>query len=157
MAEAQLFIDGSVNTKLNIGVGAFLLVENPKSQINTLAQSVQLKRFENTSSTKLEIQTLIWALETITFDKRLTIYTDSQNIIGLPNRRIRLETNNFYTKKGQLLKHHELYSTFYKLSDQLNFNLVKLKGHLPSTEKKPINAIFALVDRASRRALRSLN
>jgi len=60
-------------------------------------------RFEQTSSTKLELQTLLWALgETITLangdDMTLTVYTDSQNIIGLPRRRARLEQNNSYSR-----------------------------------------------------------
>jgi len=116
---------------------------------------VKIKRFENTSSTKLELQTLLWALHEIPpTSQQLIIYTDAQNIIGLPARRKRLEQNNYRTAKNKLLRNHELYRSFYQLLDKLNFELVKIKGHLPSKEKDNLARLFSLVDKASRKALR---
>lgn len=64
---------------------------------------MRVKRFEQTNSTKLELQTLLWALsETIALgrggDMVLTVYTDSQSIIGLPGRRTRLEESNYFSR-----------------------------------------------------------
>jgi len=83
-----LFTDGSVNPKQNIGFGAYLHVKGDTIYEESLKKSVKIKRFEDTSSTKLEIETLLWALDEIDLeDEELIIYTDCQNILGLPARR----------------------------------------------------------------------
>jgi ribonuclease HI len=121
-----------------------------------------MKRFEQTSSTRLELQTLLWALneayETMALtDARniaLIVYTDSQNIIGLPGRRACLEQNNFFSGKNKQLTNYELYQEFYRLHARLNCRFVKVAGHQASHQKDEIGKLFSLVDRASRRALR---
>ncbi len=118
-----------------------------------------MKRFEKTSSTKLELQTLLWALnETIasTNDRDITliIYTDSQNIIGLPGRRTSLERNNYFSSKNKRLNNYELYQEFYCLTDKLKCEFVKVIDHQASCKKDEIDKLFSLVDKASRRALR---
>ncbi len=81
-----------------------------------------MKTFEDTSSMKLELQTLLWALAEIHgTSRKVVIYTDSQNIIGLPGRRNHLEQNNYYSEKNKLLNNHELYREFYKKMDQLDY------------------------------------
>ena len=78
MSPRLLFTDGSVNIKTNIGYGAYLMVEN-KDDVSAL---VKVKQFEDTSSTKLELQTLLWALEEVKgLGRKIIIYTYSQNII----------------------------------------------------------------------------
>lgn len=65
MPALQLFIDGSVNPKSKVGYGAYLavLLEAPYSE--AFKADIKIKKFEQTSSSKLEIQTLIWALTSI--------------------------------------------------------------------------------------------
>jgi hypothetical protein len=53
-SELLLFTDVSVNTILNFGYGAFIAVTDPSISDFELKQLVKLKRFEQTSSTKLE-------------------------------------------------------------------------------------------------------
>ncbi|HPE77623.1 MAG TPA: hypothetical protein P5210_02595 [Draconibacterium sp.] len=155
--ENQLFIftDGSVNTKTNIGWGAFLVVPDIELQVEKLKQSVKLKRFEDTSSSRLEIQTLIWALsEVLNFNGKITVYTDSQTIVGLAGRRFRLEKNNYHSKSGRLINNYDLYREFFAITDQINCEFIKIKGHKQSVRKDKTDNIFALVDRAARNAVR---
>ncbi len=85
MDELKLFTDGSVDTQSDIGYGAYLVVSEHGLSLDTLRTRVKVRRFENTSSTKLELQTLLWALSDIhTLGSRVIVYTDSQNIMGLP-------------------------------------------------------------------------
>lgn len=164
MLHLQVFTDGSVNTQSKVGYGAYLaLGVNPNSEqsasLDALKDTVRVKRFENTSSSKLELQTLLWAVnQTIALANEgkftLTVYTDSQNIIGLPGRRAHLERNNYLSSKNRLLNNHELYQEFYRLFSRVKLELVKVVGHQPSSKKGEIERIFSLVDRASRRALR---
>lgn len=60
-----LFVDGSVNNQLKIGCGAYLLIDENDVLEISIANLIKIKTFESTSSTKLELQTLLWALNEI--------------------------------------------------------------------------------------------
>ena len=156
MNPLMLFTDGSVHPSSGTGYGAYLVVADPAADPEALKASVQLKRFEQTSSTQLELQTLIWALREIQPQPHtVTVYTDSQNSIGLPGRRERLEQNNYCSRQNIRHQYAELYKTFFSLIDQFDCTLVKVKGHRVSRQKSQIDRLFTLVDRASRQALRN--
>ena len=105
----HLFTDGSVNTQSKVGFGACLWLREFNDATDSLEDAVKTKRFEQTSSTRLELQTLIWSLnERLALANmnsiELTIYTDSQNIINLPKRRERLERDNYFSSNKKQLK-----------------------------------------------------
>ncbi len=154
----MLFTDGSVNTKSKTGFGAYLIVPDHGISLDNLKMSVIVKRFEQTSSTKLELQTLLWALKEIKpLGKKVIVYSDSQNIMGLKGRRERFEQNDYHSNKKRRLNNYKLYQEFYRMTDQLHCEFVKVRGHIVSHQKDNIDRIFTLVDRASRNALRSDN
>jgi ribonuclease HI len=147
-ASIKLFVDASVNPQSNIGYGAYLSIPPEPLSFESLKMRVKVKRFDKTSSTKLELQTLLWALISIqSFGKKIVVYTDSQNIIGLPGRRTRFE-------KNKRIKNYKLYQEFFKLTDQLNCEFIKIRGHKISHQKNELDKFFTLVDRASRKTLR---
>ncbi len=151
----MLFTDGSVNTHTNIGYGAYLAVPEGGFSLDSLKVGVKVKRFEHTSSSKLELQTLLWALSEIqALENKVIVYTDSQNIMGLYGRRDRFEQNDFRSKKNKRLNNYELYQEFYRMTDQLDCEFVKVLGHQVTNQKHEIDKLFTLVDRASRKALR---
>ena len=155
MNKLLLFTDGSVDARENIGYGAYLALHESELSAGSLGTRIKVKRFENTSSTKLELQTLIWALHEVQATaKKIDVYTDSQNIIRLSGRRIHLEQIDYRSKKNKLLNNHELYREFYRITDRLDCKLIKVRGHLSQTEKDIHDRLFTLVDRASRKALR---
>lgn len=148
MYELILLTDGSVNAQSHIGYGAYLAVSERGVPLDSVRARVKVRRFEHTSSTKLELQTLLWALSDIqVLGSRVTVYTDSQNIMGLQGRRDRLE-------KNKRLNNYELYQEFYRMIDQVDCSFVKVRGHHVSNQKNDIDRLFTLVDRASRNALR---
>lgn len=158
MDKLYLFTDGSVHVQSKMGYGAYLILNEKELFADNLKQRVRTKRFENTSSAKLELQTLLWALSELPPDVQQIInYTDSQNIVQLVDRRHRLEQSNFCSKSGKPLKNAELYKQFYEFYDSINCEFRKVKGHQPSHLKDEIERIFSLVDKASRKALRSEN
>lgn len=170
MDTLSLFTDVSCNTKYRLGFGAYLLV--PDSELNAgqsagqrdiFKNKVKFKKFEFTSSTKLEIETLLWALKEVEkiipksdLAGHLILYTDSQCIAGLLNRRAKLEHLNFKSiRKNQELNYGALYREFYQASDKWLFKLVKLKGHSKSLTKDKYHTLFSYVDKGSRKALKS--
>ncbi len=153
-----LFTDGSVNTKTNTGWGAYLAVSNIEIPPEKLIKKVKLRSFKETSSSKLEIQTLIWALsEVCNFNGKITVYTDSQTIVGLPDRRVRLEKNDYFSKSGRPINNNDLYREFFTITDQINCEFLKIKGHNKTSLKDNVDWLFTIVDRASRNAVRGEN
>ncbi|WP_319573730.1 RNase H family protein [uncultured Desulfobacter sp.] len=155
MTILRLFTDGSVNPKSNVGYGAYLAVLREMPYSESFKADVKVKKFEHTSSAKLELQALIWALTSIQKPVgTIIVYTDSQNIIGLKARRKQLEINDYLSKKNKPIKNSALYKEFFYLSEQLDCEFKKVKGHKPSRLKNEAERFFTLVDKASRRALR---
>ena len=147
MKKIKLFTDSSVNPQKKIGFGAYLILDDEDKSLEDLKEHIKIKKFEDTSSTKLELQTLLWALdEIINKDNIIEVYTDCQNIIGLENRKEKLEKRHFLDNK--------LYEQFFIKLKQLNLVFIKVKGHKKSGLKDEIDNIFNLVDKASRKALR---
>lgn len=161
MPHLHVLTDGSVNTQSKVGYGACLIIDRLDLPLESLQDTILLKRFEQTSSTKLELQICLWALEKIIGSANgkaihITAYTDSQNIIGLPGRRERLERNHYFSKNNKRLNNFELYQQFYYLTSQINCQWIKVIGHQASRHKNHIDRLFGLVDQASRQALRKM-
>jgi ribonuclease HI len=155
MKKIKLFTDSSVNPQEKIGFGAFLKIIDDKIPLIEMKTIIKTKRFEDTSSTKLELQTLLWALDEIKDESdTIEVYTDCQNIIGLEDRRKRLESNDYKSSKGKLMNNHDLYKLFFEKVDKLDLSFIKVKGHKKTSLKDDIDNIFNLVDKASRNALR---
>uniref|UniRef100_UPI0040486FF9 ribonuclease HI n=1 Tax=Aliarcobacter sp. TaxID=2321116 RepID=UPI0040486FF9 len=155
MKKIKLFCDGSCNPQEKIGYGAYLLIEDDNFDLISLKSKVILKKFEDTSSTKLEIETFLWALNDIDIeDCIIEIYTDCQNIIGLEKRKEKLKSLNYHSSSGKLLNNSELYKDFFELLERYNCKFVKVKGHKKNSLKDDIDNIFNIVDKASRNALR---
>jgi ribonuclease HI len=159
MTEWLLFTDGSVHTQTKHGYGAALLTtsESHRQTLKQLKSQVQLQEFCATSSTKLELQTLLWALRQVPDDdKALSVYTDSQNILSLLDRRAGFEKNNYLSKKGLQIRNAALYQAFFQAYDTRPFTMIKVKGHKASADRDAIDRIFNLVDKAARAACKQL-
>ena len=151
----KLLCDGSVNPQQKIGFAAYFILEDEKKDIDEVKKTIKTKKFDDTSSTKLELEALLWALEDENLvGKDIIIFTDCQNILGLETRREKLEKNNYKTSTGKIVKNQELYKKFYEVTDKLNCTFEKIKGHKKSSLKDDMDRLFNLVDKASRKALR---
>lgn len=150
----KVFVDGSVNPKSKIGIGAFYLCDEIKEFDE---KRVLTKRFDDTSSTKLELECLLWALKTIDSKDKLLIYTDCQNIFSLLNREEKLKKNNYFTSTNKKIKNHLLYEEFFYLNEKYNLEFVKVKGHKKSSLKDEIDLVFSKVDKKARKELRNIS
>ncbi len=139
---------------------SFLKTQPNQIKISELEEMLVLKRFEGTSSTKLEVQTVLWALEeyctgSIIGQGTLQLYSDSQCVAGLLARRARLERTGFHSRGGNgLLKNASLYGKYYEYHDGLKFEVTKVAGHTPSGSRNTVQRIFSLLDQKVRKALR---
>ncbi|AYJ79969.1 ribonuclease H [Aliarcobacter cryaerophilus ATCC 43158] len=161
MKKIELFTDSSVNPQSKIGFAAFLVKNDKDIILEKLNKSIKIKKFENTSSTRLELQALLWAINQIEKEKNdlsnilIDVYTDCQNIVNLKTRKYKLIENNYHSGTGKLIKNCDLYKEFFEKESKLNLNIIKVKGHKKTILKDNIDNIFNLVDKASRSALRN--
>lgn len=162
-SKLALFTDCSVNPKSGVGVGGFLELpfsvidaEISKDKLFLLREKIKFIVLTETTSTKLEVQTAIKALEQAgTGQNEIILFTDSQNVAGLLGRRERLEKSNFIGKRsGVEIKNADLYKKFYQLHDILKFSVEKVKGHVKSSRRNKIENIFSVVDRGVRKYLK---
>jgi ribonuclease HI len=160
----SVFTDVSLNPKIKKGLGAYLFLpasylELPLIEIvsRNLIKFMQFQSFEFTSSTQLEVETVLWAMKDILkihqndISLKLHLYTDSQCVAGLLGRRQKLEQNKFISKATkQPLLHAELYKEFYELYDEIRFDVTKVAGHAESYTHDTRHRIFSYLDKAVR-------
>ena len=164
MKNFALFTDVSVNPVRKLGVGAFLVlpasfldVPFPGIEKSDIAGRIALRKFEATSSTTLELETVLWALgaQRKRFRARMTLYTDSQSILGLLKRKHGLLARDFLSRKTNLpLRNAPLYRRFYALHDELSFTVIKVDGHSKAHVRDTVHRTFSIVDQEARRALK---
>ncbi|MDP2156176.1 MAG: GIY-YIG nuclease family protein [Nitrospirota bacterium] len=164
MPDSALFTDVSVDPGRRIGVGAYLLI--PAAFLETspgtpdtaeLAHRITVRRFEDTSSAKLELQTVLWAIQEQrkAAKGKLSIYTDSQSVSSLLKRRPGLLADDFVSRRTKRpLNNAVLYRAFYKFHDALGFDVIKVQGHARSRDHDAIHRIFSLLDRKARKTLK---
>jgi len=164
MKDLVLFADASVNPVLKLGIGACLVLPAsfldfpfPRIEKSEIAGRITLRRFEATSSTKLELETVLWALGRHRKRSKgsLNVYTDSQCIGGLLKRKPGLLGRDFLSLTTNLqLRNSPLYRKFYALHDELVFKVIQLDGHSRAWARDTAHRIFSIVDREARRALK---
>lgn len=162
-----LFTDVSLNPQQQLGVGAYLLapasfLDREPHQIERAGVLARLRfrRFAETSSTKLEIQTVLWALDDCLAENSgadpgsLHVYTDSQCVAGLMERSVGLDANDFIARRSsQPLRNATPYRAFYAAYDGLVFTLFKVAGHSRACYHDTVQRVFSHVDQEVRRAL----
>ena len=163
MSVQFLFTDGSVDPGRRVGVGAALLVSGEwlARDLNTVdarevAARCVVRRFADTSSTQLELDTALWALSDIAQPgSDLTLLTDSQCVAGLAARRSRLEATNYVSgRKGGELQHAERFRVFFRLCDERPIGIRKVAGHADYRYQDVVQRTFHFVDREARRQLK---
>ncbi|OHB68362.1 MAG: hypothetical protein A2W17_01025 [Planctomycetes bacterium RBG_16_41_13] len=173
-SHVTIFIDSSYNPGRKLGVGGFLCIphnpgETPANEdmFETwyFPDAVKTRIVENTTNTRLELQTLLWALESLTLEngnkaseKRgfITIYTDCLTAVDLPGRRKRLEDVYYLSKrKGSVLRNADIYKSIFALYDEFLPKLVWIKGHTLKKDRVGVHKIFSEVDRLVRNHLRT--
>jgi ribonuclease HI len=173
MTSYYVFCDASVSPKDEIGVGAYLVVEEKKFEDFAHLNNISLKehvsqhtkyfKLKTKKSNVAEIMTFIHVLKRLIkyhspFEK-VSFYTDCQSLCGLLGvRRSKLFKNNFKNKRGEPLAHQDLYREVYSLCDQYQVEIKKVRGHQPNRENKTVvEKIFSYVDQLSRKKLRLLS
>lgn len=165
-----IYSDASFIKKHALGVAGFLMFTNAEEHQKNLfsAAMMKTKTFQEKNNIRMELKSAIWALETFKKEVQslhkkdrdkgmeINLYTDCKSIPGLLQRRKRLESSDFISKRNQRpLSNTDLYKRFYKIFDYLHPNIFWVKGHAPSSKQSWVQKNFSFVDKTVRSKLRS--
>jgi len=144
----EIYTDGSCNPQHNNGAWASILI--------VAGNRTELKgEAINTTHNRME---LLAVIESINFcDKnhyqgQLIIYTDSQYVCRIPERKEKLKQNEFVTKKGTQLQNTDLVQVLIQQIESHSIQFIKVKAHQKAdTESSKFNE---QVDKLSRKMVR---
>lgn len=144
----DVYTDGSCENTYKAGSWA--------SVIRLNGEMITLNGLElNTTHNRMELVALIKSIEHIKneIDKNsvINVYSDSQYLIHLIERKEKLRAASFKTKKGKSVQNEDLVKKLYLISDTYNINYIKVKAHQKKNQLENLNRV---VDIESRRVLR---
>ena len=162
-----IFSDASFDSDSGVGMGAILRLRKTdwRNPVETTDLPIQTMVFRAKNIARLELVTVLWALENFVSERKaelpgsvpppICLITDCKTIGDLPQRRRKLEAGNFQSKPTSLtLANADLYRKFFGAYDKLHPTVIWTRGHSPSGKCWELQQIFARVDSAARQALR---
>lgn len=128
--EAEIYTDGSCQTQTKAGAWVAIIFTGEEKKI--LSETVI-----ETTHNRMELSAVIKGLHYIRHNypgvKKIKVFSDSQYVIGLPGRRIKLAASAFHTKKGGEMQNADLVKELLALFSTLPIDLIKVKAHQKKT------------------------
>jgi ribonuclease HI len=122
----EIYTDGSCHTQEKIGGWAALIIANgQKTAISGIAQSTTHNRMELTAV----IKSVGYVIAHFSGSTTIHIYTDSQYVAGLSNRKMKLIQGEMTTKKGSLIQNADLITELWTLEEVIEMEFTKVKAH----------------------------
>lgn len=148
----DIYTDGSCHTFHGIGAwAAIILAEHKKIEIKGEAQNTTHNRMELLAV----IKAISFAAENFK-DAALAIYTDSQYVFRIPERKEKLKQHHFQTKKGNPVQNSDLVQTLIGQFETCQIEFKKIKAHQKQLTANPdIHSSYnSEVDKLVRRMVR---
>ena len=119
----KIYTDGSCLN--NPGNGGWAAIINNGGDILRISGSER-----NTTNNKMELMAPIRALQKISQDEQVEIYTDSKYVkLGITEWVHKWIKNNWLTSKKEPVKNKELWVELYNLTKSLEINWIWVKAH----------------------------
>lgn len=127
----EVYTDGSCHTQRRIGAWvAIVFTETKKKLLSGIVK--------DTTHNSMELMAVIKAIQYVKEHhgniSTIRIYTDSQYVTGLPERKEKIELTGFITGKGNTLQNADLVKTFFETLSTLPVEFVKVKAHQKKTD-----------------------
>ena len=127
----EVYTDGSCHTQRRIGAWAAIVFTGAKKKL--LSGIVK-----DTTHNRMELMAVIKAIQYVKEHdgniSTIRVYTDSQYVTGLPERREKIELTGFITGKGNTLQNADLVKIFFETLSTLSIEFVKVKAHQKKTD-----------------------
>lgn len=151
MPEINIFTDGSCFPKEKQGTwAAIIIIQKQETVIKGYVY--------DTSHNRMELTAAIKALEYV-FSKKikfscLNLYSDSQYLVNIPQRKCKLTSSNFITKKGKKIQNYDLVEILLNLIQHHQIKFLKVKAHQKKGIEKNYNREVDKIVRSDLRALK---
>ena len=147
----EIYTDGSCHTQLAVGAWVAIILFNN--------QKIILKEVEkNTTHQRMELMAVIKAIEYVQQHEsniqQVKIISDSQYVIGLIDRRKKLEAAQFKSKAGKPINNTDLLKQFFFVADKIKVDFEKIKAHQKQTAEHNYNID---ADKLCRKLVREAN
>lgn len=140
----EIYSDGSCNPKFRIGGWAAIIFFQNKKII------LKGRQF-NTTHNRMELLGTIKALEYIKENSLkfnyIKIYSDSQYLVRLLERKEKLKKSNFLKKSGVLIQNNDLVKDIVTYIDSMHIEFIKVKAHQKKSNKKNFNREVDILSR----------
>jgi ribonuclease HI len=97
----------------------------------------------DTTHQRMELLSVISAIRFIieTYGDKIsiTLFTDSQYVVGLHNRKEKLLSGSFKNKKDKLIPNADLLIELYNLFEKITWSIIKLKSHQKDSVEERLN------------------
>ena len=148
----QLFTDGSASPQYGVGAWAACLVgPDGEQELKGTARAV--------THHTMELQPVIEGLQHLRRQggkvDRVVVYSDSQYVADLPERRSRLESAGYLTQKGKEVKNRQLIRQLFELLDRFSVVMRRVPSHSKAGESE-ITDYNRKVDKLSRELVRQM-
>lgn len=142
---ADIYTDGSCSTQN--GLGAWVAIILSGEEKNVLSGCVP-----DTTHNRMELYAVIAGIRSAAKAFRsLRIFSDSQYVTGLMERREKLMAAGFITRKGTEMRNADLVKEFYALGEHIELAFIKVKAH----QKKGADVNFNIeADKLVRKIMR---
>ena len=146
--QITIYTDGSYDPKKERGGwAAILFIHDEKISLQG--------KVDYSTHNRMEITAVLEALEYIRKKnlkpEKVWVYTDSQYITHLPERKEKLINHAFKTKKGENIRNSDLLRALFSFLDLWDIRLIKVKAHQKKTAEENYNRE---VDKLSRKIVR---
>lgn len=129
--EITVYTDGSCHTQLLIGAWVCIVfIGENRIDLSGVVTDTTHNRME-----------LVAVIESLKFIKAeypnavVVIFTDSQYVVGLRDRRNKIQSAAFTTKAGNEIQNVDLVRELWSIEDELQVNFIKVAAHLKKTDK----------------------
>lgn len=120
---ADIYTDGSCNTLK--GLGAWVAIILTGEEKTVLSGTIA-----DTTHNRMELYAVIAGIRHAgKAFKPLRIFSDSQYVTGLMERKEKLMAAGFITSKGAEMRNADLVKEFYALCEHMELTFVKVKAH----------------------------
>ena len=151
----EIYCDGSCFVKKRLGAwAAYIYIENKLIKKNDVVRDTTNQAMELTAV----LSTLRYLEEKNIHPAQIFVFTDSQYVCRLPERRKVLEEKKFSNRRGEKLPNWQLVKKLYTYLDKHEIEFHKIAAHLPpgtSPESDRLRAVDKMARQLVRKAVRN--
>ena len=146
----EIYCDGSCHVKKRLGAwAAFIYINDELYKINDTVR--------DTTNQAMELTAVLSSLQFLEVKDirptKISVYTDSQYVYRLPERRATLEKRKFCNRRGEKLPNWKLVEQLYSYLDKYDIQFHKITAH-QRPGVSPESDRLRTVDKAARQLVR---